>query len=108
MPIFINMSDLVVTQSFGKSVLDEKVATVVEEPVEFKDAKHRIDDEAGALADRALASRDLDEAESRKVLKKIDFYILPLLFVTYGKSLTSLSPNDFAKSKNLGLQFMGE
>lgn len=98
MPIVANMSDPVATKSFGGNALDEKVAPVVEEaPTEFEDSKHRIDDEAGALANRALASGDLDTVESRKVLRKIDLYILPLLFVTYGEFLTLSSPNNLAK-----------
>lgn len=66
---------------------NEKIAPTVEEaPAEFADSKLKIDDEVGALASQALASGDLDQEESRSVLRKIDLYILPLLFVTYGWS----------------------
>jgi hypothetical protein len=47
-----------------------------------KSAIH-IDDEAGELAAQALASGPLDEAASKKVLRKIDLYLLPMLCVTY-------------------------
>lgn len=76
------MSDQV---AIGKLPMEEKVLPVVEEsPTELEDSKHRIDDEASGLVNRALASGNLDPEESRKVLRKIDFYILPFLFITYG------------------------
>jgi len=76
------MSDQVAIE---KPTMEEKVLPMVEEsPTQLKDSKHRIDDEAGALVNRALASGNLDPEESRKVLRKIDFYILPFLFITYG------------------------
>jgi pyridoxal biosynthesis lyase PdxS len=43
-----------------------------------------IDDEAGVVAVKALASGPADVEISRRVLRKIDFYILPFLCITYG------------------------
>lgn len=82
------MSESVENQHSEKNAAsypDEKIIPTAEEaPAEFGDLKHEIDDEVGILASQALASGDLDQGESKKVLRKIDLYILPFLFVTYG------------------------
>lgn len=44
---------------------------------------HRITDEAGDLAVMAISAGPLDEATSKRVLRKIDFHILPFLCITY-------------------------
>lgn len=44
----------------------------------------RIDDEAGVLAAKALASGPAEAEISKRVLRKIDWYILPFLCITYG------------------------
>ncbi|KAF8856110.1 MFS general substrate transporter [Acephala macrosclerotiorum] len=65
--------------------LNEKIAVVTE-----NDAPHfgkgglHIDDEAGELAAQALASGPAEAEISKKVLRKIDLYILPFLCITYG------------------------
>ncbi|TVY84112.1 putative transporter [Lachnellula suecica] len=43
-----------------------------------------IDDEAGALAATALASGPAEAEISKRVLRKVDLYILPFLCITYG------------------------
>lgn len=63
----------------------EKIATVTKDDTEdLGKSDLRIDDEAGDVAVRALASGSVDSALSKKVLRKIDLYILPFLCVTYG------------------------
>lgn len=47
--------------------------------------KGLIQDEAGEVAIEAIIAGDLDQAKAKKVLKKIDRYILPLLCITYGR-----------------------
>lgn len=54
----------------------------VESVVEEKSRLH-IDDEAGDLATKALTSGPVDPEKSKKVLRKIDMYILPFLCITY-------------------------
>jgi hypothetical protein len=49
------------------------------------DEKHQIKDEAGAIAQIALASGLASPEESKAVLRKIDLYILPMMCMTYGE-----------------------
>lgn len=68
------------------SASDGKIAAVT--PTDIEDLSKsdlHIDDEAGAVAAKALASGPPDTEISKKVLRKIDFYILPFLCITYGK-----------------------
>lgn len=60
----------------------EKNGHVDESVVEEK-SRLRIDDEAGDLAAKALTSGPLDPELSKRVLRKIDMYILPFLCITY-------------------------
>ncbi|KAF4633548.1 hypothetical protein G7Y89_g4580 [Cudoniella acicularis] len=66
--------------------LDEKIVPVTETSPEITSEKadFNIDDEAGIHAARALQSGTVDPILSKKVLRKIDLYILPFLCVTYG------------------------
>ncbi|OJD32040.1 mfs general substrate transporter [Diplodia corticola] len=71
----------------------EKTGAVDDSVVEAK-SRLRIDDEAGDLATQALTSGPLDPEMSKKVLRKIDMYILPFLCITYALQFidkTSLS-----------------
>ncbi|KAH6693357.1 major facilitator superfamily domain-containing protein [Leptodontidium sp. MPI-SDFR-AT-0119] len=64
---------------------NEKIAVVTEsDEVGFDKSELHIDDEAGEIAAQALASGPADAEVSRKVLRKIDLYILPFLCITYG------------------------
>lgn len=64
----------------------EKIATVDQIDIEdFQKSDLCIDDEAGIIAAKALASEPADAEISRRVLRKIDWYILPFLCITYGK-----------------------
>ena len=66
---------------------NEKIAAVTQADVEdFSKSDLHIDDEAGVVAARALASGPADAEISKKVLRKIDLYILPFLCITYGMS----------------------
>lgn len=47
----------------------------------------KINDEAGEYAVQALASGAADPVAAKKVLRKIDLYLLPLLCVTFGKRI---------------------
>jgi hypothetical protein len=63
---------------------DEKITPVIQStPDDLALGKH-IDDEAGALAAQALASGPAEAEISKRVLRKIDLYILPFLCITYG------------------------
>ncbi|KAL0264708.1 hypothetical protein SLS55_000659 [Diplodia seriata] len=67
---------------------------VVDESVVEEKSRLRIDDEAGDLAAKALTSGPLDPELSKRVLRKIDMYILPFLCITYALQFidkTSLS-----------------
>jgi len=67
---------------------DEKVTPVIQNDVEdFSKGDIHIDDEAGYLAERALASGPAEAEISKRVLRKIDLYILPFLCITYGTIL---------------------
>jgi hypothetical protein len=44
----------------------------------------KINDEAGEYAIQALAIGEAEPAVAKKVLRKIDLYLLPLLCVTFG------------------------
>jgi hypothetical protein len=67
--------------------VDEKIAVVTQNDAgDFSKGELRIDDEAGELAAQALASGPAEAEISKKVLRKIDLYILPFLCITYGKS----------------------
>ncbi|KAK0622127.1 putative transporter [Lasiodiplodia hormozganensis] len=64
------------------AVSNDPVRDVDESVVEEK-SRLRIDDEAGDLAAKALTSGPLDPELSKRVLRKIDMYILPFLCITY-------------------------
>ncbi|CAM6004118.1 unnamed protein product [Sphagnum balticum] len=67
-------------------IAHEKIDVVTEsQGDDFGKPELHIDDEAGALAVQALASGPAEAAISKKVLKKIDLYILPFLCITYGR-----------------------
>lgn len=77
---------------------DTDAITSIEAPVEdhhFIDLnKLEIRDETGQLAARALASGPADPEVAKRVLRKVDLYILPFLCVTYALQFidkTSLS-----------------
>lgn len=64
---------------------NEKIAVVTEsDEAGFNKFELHIDDEAGEIVAQALASGPADAERSKKVLRKIDMYILPFLCVTYG------------------------
>lgn len=60
----------------------EKSGAVDEAVIEEKSRLH-IDDEVGDLAAKALTSGPVDPVVSKRVLRKLDMYILPFLCVTY-------------------------
>ncbi|EOD47270.1 putative allantoate permease protein [Neofusicoccum parvum UCRNP2] len=60
----------------------EKSGAVDEAVIEEKSRLH-IDDEVGDLAAKALTSGPVDPVVSKRVLHKLDMYILPFLCVTY-------------------------
>lgn len=60
----------------------EKSGAVDESVIEEK-SRLRIDDEVGDLAAKALTSGPVDPEMSKRVLRKIDMYILPFLCITY-------------------------
>lgn len=65
---------------------DEKISSIpLTEDVLTEKKAAKITDEAGELAVLALASGEPDAELSKKVLRKIDLYLLPFLCVTYGK-----------------------
>lgn len=65
--------------------LNEKITVVTEsDGQDFVKSELHIDDEAGEIAAQALASGPADAEVSKKVLRKIDLYILPFLCITYG------------------------
>jgi hypothetical protein len=67
-------------------VMDEKIAAVQRTETEELGKKDlHLDDEAGDVAAIALASGPADAEISKRVLRKIDFYILPFLCITYGE-----------------------
>lgn len=67
-------------------VSNEKISAVAQTDVEdLSKSDLHIDDEAGVVAAKALASGPADAEISKKVLRKIDLYILPFLCITYGK-----------------------
>lgn len=69
--------------------LNEKIAVVTEaDDQDFVKSELHIDDEAGEIAAQALASGPADAEVSKKVLRKIDLYILPFLCITYGTQST--------------------
>ncbi|CAG8980630.1 hypothetical protein HYALB_00012817 [Hymenoscyphus albidus] len=81
---------------------DESIAPVpLPEDVFTEKKAARITDEAGELAVVALASGDPDVELSRKVLRKIDLYLLPFLCVTYG--LQFLDKTSLAYSSVFGV-----
>jgi hypothetical protein len=64
---------------------DEKIAAVTDTAGDdFLKSDLHIDDEAGSLAAQALASGPAEAEISKRVLRKIDLYILPFLCITYG------------------------
>lgn len=70
-------------QPTAASTYDDKVVPTLTNDV--TDEKHpQITDEAGAVAELALASGLATPEESKAVLRKIDLYILPLMSITYG------------------------
>lgn len=73
----------------------EKIAVVTASDTasdhhDFVKSELHIDDEAGAIAAQALASGPADAEISKRVLKKIDMYILPFLCITYGTSFSAI------------------
>ena len=67
-------------------VADEKINEATRtNTLDFEKKNIQISDEAGELAARALASGPAEAEVSRRVLRKIDLYILPILCVTYGQ-----------------------
>lgn len=75
-----------VTSSTPDFLSGEKIAPITRtETPELEKSDLKIDDEAGALAVQALESGPVDAEASRKVLRKIDMYILPFLCITYGR-----------------------
>jgi hypothetical protein len=65
---------------------NEKITAVTQTDVEdLSKSDLHIDDEAGVVAAKALASGPADIEISKKVLRKIDLYILPFLCITYGR-----------------------
>lgn len=66
---------------------NEKITSVTQNDADiFRKGDLRIDDEAGELAAQALASGPAEAEISKKVLRKIDLYVLPFLCITYGES----------------------
>jgi hypothetical protein len=61
---------------------DKFESTVIQETFDEKHA--HIKDEAGEVAELALASGLATAEESKAVLRKIDLYILPIMSITYG------------------------
>ena len=64
---------------------NEKRVDITQQEPNEKQGLH-IDDEAGQLVELALASGPAEAEISKRVLRKIDFYILPFLCITYGMS----------------------
>jgi hypothetical protein len=82
-------SDVDVVASSG-----EKIAAVEETAGDdFSKSDFRIDDEAGSIAAQALASGPAEAEISKRVLRKIDLYILPFLCITYGVFLPRFIPS---------------
>lgn len=77
------------TTSNGAAELRNEVVTSIDPQFSRKNSTDlekrpfHIDDEAGELAAKALAVNSLDTEASKRVLKKIDLYILPFLCITY-------------------------
>lgn len=67
-----------------KHVDGENIAASTHPAHDGEMSKLDIKDEAGELAARALMSGRVDAETSAKVLKKIDWHILPFLCITYG------------------------
>lgn len=67
----------------NKDIYNEKTVDIIQQEPNEKAGLH-IDDEAGKLVGLALASGPAEAEISKRVLRKIDFYILPFLCVTYG------------------------
>lgn len=77
--------DEINTTSDAQITSNEKIPVVMEsDDAVFNKSELHIDDEAGEIAAQALASGPADSELSRKVLRKIDWYILPFLCITYG------------------------
>ena len=86
---------------------DEKTTAVVRtETEDLAKSELRIDDEAGVLAVRALENGPAEAEISKKVLRKIDMYILPFLCITYGKHPPSLERLPNSTNHHKGLQFL--
>ena len=64
-------------------ISNEKTVAITQKEPNEKAGLH-IDDEAGQLVGLALASGPAEAEISKRVLRKIDFYILPFLCITYG------------------------
>ncbi|KAI9733141.1 MAG: hypothetical protein M1834_003688 [Cirrosporium novae-zelandiae] len=82
------------------SIVNEKVTSNVN--VDVEKSTLNLDDEAGSIAAKALASGPLDPHEAKKLLKKIDWYILPFMCVTYG--LQFLDKTTLSYSAVFGLE----
>ncbi len=62
---------------------DIEIANDVNDGTSSSIHKVSIKDETGSLAIQALSLGDVDPAASKRVLRKIDMYILPFLCCTY-------------------------
>jgi hypothetical protein len=58
------------------------------EAIDLDTLKPRSDDEAAALAVEAFSAGPFDPEKAKTVLRKIDTYTLPILYLTYGKTKT--------------------
>jgi hypothetical protein len=66
---------------------DEKITPIIRTATEdLAKSDLHIDDEAGVLAAQALVIGPAEAEISKRVLTKIDLYILPFLCITYGTS----------------------
>jgi hypothetical protein len=79
-------NEISVPSASERDVSNEKITPIAQMDVEgFPKSDLHIDDEAGAVAAKALQAGPADAEISKRVLRKIDFYILPFLCITYGK-----------------------
>jgi len=66
----------------------EKIQPVVtNEATNLETLKLKSDDEAAALAIEAFSAGPIDQEKAKKVLRKINTYILPILCLTYGNTM---------------------
>ena len=72
------------------------------EATELETLKLKSDDEAAALAVEAFSAGPIDPEKAKKVLQKIDRYILPILCLTYGKVTRMRWTSRTARTLTLG------